>query len=296
MITFPHCKINIGLHVLGKRADGYHNIETVFYPVPLEDMLEMIPSKQDGLQLTNEGLKIEGDPASNIITKAYELLLPRISNIVPADLPGRVAGQLSAVHAPVPTRGVSACLYKSIPMGAGLGGGSSDGAFALKLLNDTFNLNLSHEELSGYAQQLGSDCAFFITRTPCYAEGRGEVLQPVKVSLKNYYLVILAPGVHVRTADAYASVVPRGASDAKLRDLIATPVDEWNEVIKNDFEPTVFEKYPAIRDLKNELYKAGAVYASMSGSGSSVYGIFREKMNAYGKWGQLACFERMMVL
>jgi 4-diphosphocytidyl-2-C-methyl-D-erythritol kinase len=238
MVAFPPCKINLGLNIIRRRPDGYHDIETCFYPVPWTDILEVIPS--DKFEFTTSGMAIPGD--DNLCVKAYQLL-----KAPPAK-----------IH-----------LHKIIPTGAGLGGGSSDAAWTLRLLNDVFDLKHSKEKLKEYAATLGSDCSFFIDDIPMIGKGRGEVLSPSTISLKGKFIVIITPDVHVSTADAYAGIIPGGRKV------------EWEgvmlEELKNDFEETIFKKFPEIRSIKEELYKAGAEYASMSGSGSSVYGIFPKK-------------------
>lgn len=246
MVAFPPCKINLGLNVVRKRVDGYHDLETCFFPVQWTDILEIIPSDQFSFTVT--GNIIPGDEKDNLCVKAHKLL-----NAPPAK-----------IH-----------LHKIIPTGAGLGGGSSDAAWTLRLLNDVFNLRLTKDQLRTYAAQLGSDCAFFIEDVPMKGTGRGEILSPVNVDLKGKYLVIIKPGVHVSTAEAYSGVVPR---ESKL-DIENVPVEQWKSKLKNDFEESVFRKFPQIASIKKSLYDAGALYASMSGSGSAVYGIFSEKID-----------------
>jgi 4-diphosphocytidyl-2-C-methyl-D-erythritol kinase len=252
MITFPFCKINLGLHVISKRADGYHNIETCFYPVPWKDILEIVPAKETKVFLT--GNEIPGDPTSNIAFKAYQLLR-REFNLDPVE-----------IH-----------LHKIIPHGAGLGGGSSDGAYALKLLNQLMELNLTNERLKTYALQLGSDCPFFIEAAPMVASGRGEILSPIAVDLSGLTLVIVKPPVMVSTADAYARITPR-ASEASLTSIIQEPLNNWRTLLKNDFEASVFSRFPVIQEVKFRLYDLGALYASMSGSGSAVFGLFKSSI------------------
>lgn len=236
MIAFPPCKINLGLNILRKRPDGFHDIETCFYPVRWTDILEVIPS--DKFEFTMSGNAIPGD--DNLCVRAHKIL-----NAPPAK-----------IH-----------LHKVIPTGAGLGGGSSDAAWTLRLLNDVFDLKHSKEDLKNFAAQLGSDCAFFIEDVPMIGTGRGEILTKANIDLTGKYLVIVKPDIHVSTAEAYASVVPK-ESPFDLNDIRS---------LKNDFEPSVFKKYPGIASIKDALYEAGAYYASMSGSGSSVFGIFNSK-------------------
>jgi 4-diphosphocytidyl-2-C-methyl-D-erythritol kinase len=248
MLTFPNAKINIGLTIVEKRSDGYHNLETVFFPIGWKDALEVIPSEVSSLTLS--GIPIQGDVNKNLVMKALQLLKADFS-----------IGEL-AVY-----------LQKNIPFGAGLGGGSADGACMLRLLNDYFKLHLSDDQLAAYAVRLGADCPFFIYNKPMFASGIGDRLEPVELSLRDYFIVVVKPDVAVSTADAYSMVVPRRPQQS-LKELIQQPVERWRETIGNDFETAVFAKYPAIAHLKAELYAQGALYASMSGSGSAVYGIF----------------------
>lgn len=249
MVAFPHCKINLGLHVVAKRPDGYHNIETCFYPVPWHDVLEIV--RADAFSFTQTGDAIPGDTGTNLCVKAWQLL-QQDHHLPPV-----------AMH-----------LHKILPLGAGLGGGSSDGAHVLVLLNRLFNLSLSDAALASYAARLGSDCAFFVTREPMLGTGRGEILEPVSVPLQGKFLVLIKPPVHVSTAEAYAGVRPAQPA-LSLRDIIEhRPVTTWRELLVNDFESSVFARYPEIQKIKEDLYAHGAVYAAMSGSGASVFGIF----------------------
>jgi 4-diphosphocytidyl-2-C-methyl-D-erythritol kinase len=253
MVSFPHAKINLGLNIVRKRPDGYHDLETCFYPIGWTDVLEIIPSSS--FQFSSSGLAIEGNDENNLCVKAYNVL--------------RKDFQLPSVHIH---------LHKIIPMGAGLGGGSADAAFTLRQLNINFDLGLSQLSLEKYAAQLGSDCAFFISNVPRFGTGRGEILSPVSVSLKDKYIVIIKPDVHVSTAEAFAGIKP-GTSSVSIKDVIENkPISEWKSYLKNDFEDSVFEKYPIIAKVKQELYNHGATYASMSGSGSTVFGIFNGKV------------------
>lgn len=253
MVTFPNCKINLGLHVVRKREDGFHDLETVFYPIPLRDALEIVQSPCKQTTLTISGLKIDGGAADNICVKAYELLkkdfaLPPVT-----------------IH-----------LHKVIPTGAGLGGGSSDGAFTLLLLNKKFDLNLTKDVLIKYALELGSDCPFFIKNNPCFATGRGEILEPVGIDLSTYKIVLINPGIHVNTGLAFSKIRPK-ADRLSVSEIIQQPIKNWKENLVNDFEESIFQQHSSIKEIKELLYSNGAVYASMSGSGSSVYGIFPEK-------------------
>jgi 4-diphosphocytidyl-2-C-methyl-D-erythritol kinase len=248
MIIFPNAKINIGLNVIERRADGFHNIETIFYPIKINDALEIIES--DELSVQSSGLEIPGRVEDNLCIKGYRLLKSDF------DIPP-----------------VKIHLHKHIPVGAGLGGGSADAAFFIRLLNQYFSLGLSDDRMMGYARQLGADCAFFIQNKPVFAFGRGDELEPVKLDLSNYKIVLVMPPVHVSTARAYGGVKP-AAVQHSLMELVYQPVTEWKNYIKNDFEKSIFKDHPEIRGVKATLYEAGAIYASMSGSGASVFGIF----------------------
>ena len=249
MICFPNAKINLGLHITSKRNDGFHEIETCMVPIPLFDALEIIiePKKSTW---TSSGLSIPGDPKDNLIAKAYQLLkkdFPNLPNI--------------AIH-----------LHKNIPMGAGLGGGSADAAFALNLMNNLFDLILDDFFLEEYATKLGSDCPFFIENTPKIATGRGEILNEVNVDLKGTHLVLINPGIHIGTKEAYAGVTPK-KPEKDLSEILKDK-KRWKEELKNDFEPSIFSNHPEIKQIKDSFYEAGAYYAAMSGSGSTVFGLF----------------------
>ena len=250
MICFPNAKINLGLTITDRRADGYHNLESVFYPIRLHDALEVVES--DELSFTSSGLAIPGNVDSNLCVKAYHLLAADFS------LP------LVHIH-----------LHKHVPIGAGLGGGSADAAFFLKLMNDKFELGLSVEQLETYASRLGADCAFFIKNKPVFATGIGDQLQEISLDLSSYYLVLVTPDVHISTAEAYRGVNP-ATPVYSLLESIQKPVSMWKNFIANDFEKHLFKAYPQIQALKSSLYEAGAVYATMTGSGSSVVGIFEK--------------------
>lgn len=250
MLAFANAKINLGLYVTEKRADGYHNLETVFYPVKINDVIEITDAEETTCQI--KGIDIPGSTEDNICLKAFELLKKDF------DLP---AQQIT--------------LLKNIPVGAGLGGGSSDAAFLIKLLNDKFQLSLNTHQMEDYARQLGADCAFFINNKPVFAEGKGDEFREVKVDLSDYKVVLVKPPVHVSTADAYSGIVPH-KSGVSLKELIQLPLKDWKPNLKNDFEKTVFLKYPEIAAVKQALYHEGAIFAAMSGSGSSVFAIFED--------------------
>ena len=256
MITYPNAKINLGLNIVEKRPDGYHNLETIFYPINLQDALEVTQLDGEGeYALTLSGTPIEGDPDQNLVVKTYRLLKKDFPDIPAID-----------IH-----------MYKHIPTGAGLGGGSADAAFMIKLLNEKFKLGLSIEKMEEYAATLGADCAFFIRNKPVFASGIGNIFEPIQLSLKGYYLVLVKPDIFVSTKDAFSLIQPMKPSQS-LREIVRMPVETWRATMKNDFENSVFQKYPEIAAIKDKLYDMGAIYASMSGSGSSVYGIFREQV------------------
>jgi 4-diphosphocytidyl-2-C-methyl-D-erythritol kinase len=249
MLVFPNAKINIGLNIVSKREDGFHNIETIFYPVKrLTDALEFIPSRGNSFSLS--GIKIEGNPSENLVLQAYSRLKEKF------DLPDL------SIH-----------LHKYIPTGAGLGGGSADASFMLKALQQYFKLPLGIDELMGEASRLGSDCPFYISNEVSSATGRGEILRPVSIDLEGKTLVIIKPPFSVNTKEAYSEIIPATPLE-NLTDLIKMPVKQWKDKIKNDFEPTVFQKFPELRLIKQSLYDLGALYASLSGSGSAIYAIF----------------------
>lgn len=248
MIVFPNAKINIGLNVVEKRPDGLHNIESIFYPVlELFDVLEVIVS--DRLEFTSSGISIPGNNQDNLCLKAYHL--------IKADF------DVAPVHIH---------LHKVIPIGAGLGGGSSDAAFTLKVLNQLFELNLTDEQLINYARKLGSDCAFFIKNQPVYAFGKGDEFEPITLDISKFDIEIEYPNIHVGTAEAYAGVKPK-KSEINLKEAIQLPISEWKNKLKNDFEDSIFPNHLQIKVLKEKFYSEGALYASMTGSGSAVFGL-----------------------
>lgn len=261
MIVFPCAKINLGLNIVGKREDGYHNLETVFYPIPLYDALEIkymdekFPSEV-ACDLKVTGNAVDCDERNNLVVKAYDLLAANF--------------KLPRVHAH---------LYKHIPSQAGLGGGSSDAAFMIRLLDERFRLNIGNPEMERYAAKLGADCAFFIEAEPAYAMGIGDELQPVDApqgNLNGYYLVLVKPNVAVSTKDAYSAITPKKPAK-NCRDIVRQPIETWKDELVNDFEAPIFKMHPELEEIKNKLYEQGAVYASMSGSGSALYGIFKKK-------------------
>ncbi|RZK80817.1 MAG: 4-(cytidine 5'-diphospho)-2-C-methyl-D-erythritol kinase [Pedobacter sp.] len=248
MLAFANAKINLGLHVTKKREDGYHDLETVFYPIKIQDVIEVTNANSTSCEIL--GVNIPGNPNDNLCVKAYEALKKNF------DLPPQ-----------------KITLLKNIPVGAGLGGGSADAAFLVKLLNNKFQLELSDEQMEDYVKPLGADCAFFIRNEPVLAYGKGDEFSPLDLDLSKYYFVLVKPEIHVSTADAYKGIIPT-VPTTSLKDLIHLPVKDWKSNIVNDFEFTVFQQFPEIEVVKNTLYKEGALFAAMSGSGSSVFAIF----------------------
>ena len=256
MVLFPHAKINIGLYITKKRKDGFHDLETCFFPVPWTDILEITPSEEFGF--SSSGLEISGAIENNLCYRAYELL--------------RQDHAFPPVHIH---------LHKIIPMGAGLGGGSSDAAFTLMGLRDLFQLPLINDDLQPYAAKLGSDCAFFLSKQAAFGKGKGDVLSPINASLQGKFLVLLYPAVGISTAEAYAGVKPEKAP-IDLRKAILK--ENWKETISNDFEKSIFPQHPLLASLKEEMYSLGASYAAMSGSGSTIFGIFDKKIDPPAGW------------
>lgn len=289
MIEFPNAKINIGLNVVAKREDGYHDIETVFYPVLLQDALEIkLMRPLDPAQLRKRieaGLMVQPDDAFlpfRLLSKKEDFPCCSLE-MTGNEFPFKAADNLVVkaylmLQQDFDLPSIDIKLYKHIPSGAGLGGGSSDCAFMIKLLNRRFNLRMRESMMERYAARLGSDCAFFISNTPSIATGRGEILNPIGLSLKGYTILLVKPDVAVSTAEAYAGVTPH-KPETSLADAVMRPVSEWRDCVFNDFEPSVFKKYPLLADIKQKLYDLGAEYAAMTGSGSTVYGIFSEPLD-----------------
>lgn len=253
MLAFANAKINLGLNITEKRSDGYHNIETIFYPVKLNDVVEITDAKETNCMV--KGIDVPGAAKDNLCLKAFNALRKDF------DLP---AQQIT--------------LLKNIPVGAGLGGGSSDAAHLVKLVNEKFKLGLSVAAMQDYVRELGADCAFFIENRPAFAFGKGDEFEPIAIDLSNYHLVLVKPSVHVSTAAAYAGIKPESPRRS-VKDLIHLPVEQWKGQLENDFEPSVFSGYPEIEQVKAGLYQSGALFALMSGSGSCVYGIFDQKVS-----------------
>ncbi len=255
MVIFPNAKINLGLFVTGKRSDGYHNIQSILYPIPLNDVLEIIKSPNGKFGFTASGIPVDGNHRDNLVVKAWQLL-QRDFDLAPVQ-----------IH-----------LHKSIPTGAGLGGGSADAAFLIRLINTIFELNLSVSQMQNYARMLGMDCPFFIENRPALAIDRGDRLSNIDIDLAGKFLVLVKPDCHVNTRDAYAGI-QAALPNVKLYDAIQQPVTDWRRLIKNDFEKTVFKSCPGLKTIKDKLYDHGAAFALMSGSGSSIYAIFDEAVD-----------------
>ncbi len=275
MISFPNAKINIGLNIIEKRDDGFHNIESVFYPVALCDALEVVENKEQTTEriiFTSSGIEIPGNANDNLCYYAYHLV---------------------AQDYPLPN--VKVHLHKHIPIGAGLGGGSADAAFFIRFLNEKFDLDISWGEMHNYARQLGSDCSFFISNKPAFAQQKGDVYESLNFSLKNYFIVLIYPNIHINTAKAYSGVIPKNAVRSLENDVLNLPIEEWKNYIYNDFENSIFPQFPEIKNIKEKLYSLGAVYASMSGSGSTLYGIFENKTELKNQFQNCFVWEGKML-
>jgi 4-diphosphocytidyl-2-C-methyl-D-erythritol kinase len=258
MVIFPNAKINLGLTVIRKRDDGFHDIESIFYPIGLCDALEYLPAGDktgtDTDSVTYSGqFPVEGKDICIILTD----MLRQSFSFPPL-----------RIH-----------IHKNIPSGAGLGGGSSDAAFLLRSMNDSYSFGLNQDQLEEVAERIGSDCPFFLRNSPCLVTGKGEYLQNISLTLKGYYLILICPGIQVSTAEAYREIIP-SHNAAGLKEMAGEPADQWKNLIINQFEEPVFKKYPVLKEIKEELYSIGAVYASMTGSGSAIYGLFRSEINA----------------
>jgi 4-diphosphocytidyl-2-C-methyl-D-erythritol kinase len=274
MIIFPNAKINIGLNIIEKRSDGYHNIESVFYPVKLQDALEVIENTDVATKkiiFTSSGIEIPGNADENLCCKAYYLINKEY---------------------PVPK--IKIHLHKHIPIGAGLGGGSADAAFFIRLLNDKFELGLAWGEMHNYARQLGSDCSFFVSNKPAFVEGVGDKFEALKLDLSKHYIALIYPNIHINTAKAYSRVVPKKAERSLENDILNLPIEQWKDFIHNDFEDSLFPQYPELKTIKGQLYSLGAVYAAMSGSGSSIYGIFKNKTDFQKHFGSYFVYEGIL--
>ncbi len=256
MIVFPNCKINLGLDIINKREDGFHNLETIFFPIPLTDILEILPAPNanEQVRFSTTGLVIDGNSSNNLCIKAYQLLQEHYT-----ELPA-----------------IQMHLHKIIPMGAGLGGGSADGAFALQLINDLFKLNISTQQLINFALALGSDCPFFIINKPCFGSGRGEILEPLLLDLSSYFFVLVNPKIHINTGWAFSKIQP-SVPTKSIKTIITQPIETWKNELQNCFEKAAIEEHIEIGNIKEYLYQQGAVYAAMTGSGSTVFGIFNKQ-------------------
>jgi 4-diphosphocytidyl-2-C-methyl-D-erythritol kinase len=259
LVTFPNAKINIGLNLIEKRSDGFHNIESCFYPIGWTDVLEI--SKAEQLSFKSTGLSIPGNGENNLCLKAFNLLKADFPNI----------------------ENIAIRLHKVVPIGAGMGGGSADGAFALKMINDVAKLNLDTETLQNYARKMGSDCAFFIENKPKFCFEKGDVFEGLQIDLKGYFIVLVNPNIHISTAEAYAGVKPK-LPNYNLKEALKTPIENWKNCIFNGFEESIFLHYPILNEIKTQLYQYGAIYSSMTGSGSTMYGIFENEIMEFPKF------------
>ncbi len=266
MICFPNCKINLGLSITEKRTDGFHNLETIMYPVNMHDILEIIVAPDNQFDFNSSGIKIAGELKNNLVAKAYKLLQAEYQ---------------------IPS--VKIHLHKMIPVSSGLGGGSSDAAFTIKLLNDIFKLGLSITEMQDYAGELGADCPFFIENKAVLASGKGDQFESINLNLKDYFFAIVKPNIMLSTPEVYSWIKPE-KTEISLKTCINQPIKSWSSNLKNDFEHEVFKRFPETKQIKDKLYKAGAVYASMSGSGSAVYGIFKTPISMENKFPGYFCW------
>ena len=258
MISYPNAKINLGLNIIERRPDGYHNLNTVFYPINLCDQLQILPQQNKDFNLSTKGnFPLDCSPEENLIVRTLRLI-QQLTNC----------------------NGANITLHKQVPFGAGLGSGSSDASHAAIMFNDIYQLGLTKEQLTQIVSRIGADCPFFIYNTPCFAEGIGDQLTPITIpQLSGYTLLLVKPDIHVSTKDAYHNIIPR-KPHSNIKDIVQLPVTEWSNLLVNDFESTVFSVYPQIGKIKDKLYSLGATYASMSGSGAAVFGIFSDIQQA----------------
>ncbi|MCZ4694447.1 4-(cytidine 5'-diphospho)-2-C-methyl-D-erythritol kinase [Ancylomarina euxinus] len=271
MLTYSNAKINIGLNIVEKRRDGFHNIETIFFPISMQDAIEIVDSKDDSpYTLSTSGIPINIEAKDNIVVKAYELIKAKYN--FPAQ----------NIH-----------LHKNIPFGAGLGGGSANAAYMIKLLNQKFKLEMSDEEMEDEVRILGSDCAFFIKNKPAFANEKGDRLNPIDLDLCDYHILLIKPDIHISTPEAYANIKPNKPKTS-LKELIKQPIETWKSTIINDFENSIFPKHPLLAKIKDELYEQGAVYASMSGSGSTMFGIFKNEPSILPEWEKHFCWKNRL--
>ncbi len=268
MLIYSNAKINIGLNIVEKRNDGFHNIETVFFPIGIRDAIEIADSKSEApYTFSASGIPINIDAKDNIVVKAYELIKAKY------DFPSQ------DIH-----------LHKNTPFGAGLGGGSANAAFMIKLLNKKFKLGMSTGEMEGEVKKLGSDCAFFIKNKPAFAIEKGDKMNSIDVDLSGYHILLIKPDVNISTPEAYAKIKPH-KPEKSLEELIKQPIETWRTTITNDFEDSIFPKHPQLAKIKNELYEQGAIYAAMSGSGSSMFGLFKDEPNILPQWEKHFCWK-----
>ncbi|MGZ2370877.1 4-(cytidine 5'-diphospho)-2-C-methyl-D-erythritol kinase [Ancylomarina sp. YFZ004] len=268
MLTYSNAKINIGLNIVEKRSDGFHNIETVFFPINMRDAIEIADSKGNSpYTFSASGIPINIEAKDNIVVKAYELIKAKYN--FPAQ----------DIH-----------LHKKIPFGAGLGGGSANAAYMIKLLNQKFKLGMSIEEMEDEVKKLGSDCAFFIKNEPAFAVEKGDKLSSIDLDLSGYHILLIKPDVHISTPEAYANIKAQ-KQEISLEELIKQPIETWKSSIKNDFENSIFPKHSLLAIIKEELYEEGAIYAAMSGSGSSMFGLFKNEPNILPQWEKHYCWK-----
>jgi len=255
MICYPNAKINLGLNVVSKRADGYHNLESIFLPIDWCDVLEVLPTRSSGIQFNVHGIEVMGETSDNLVVRAYQLVKRKFD-----------------------IDGVEVHLLKNIPTGAGMGGGSSDGVFMLKALCELFALSVSHDVMMDWAAALGSDCPFFLNNQPSVVSGRGEVVEPLAMDLHGYEVCVVHPGIHISTAGAFSAITPRPAR-FDLKNSATQPLSEWKKLFANDFQSPAIKTAPVIGEIIDHLYSSGAIYAAMTGSGSSVYGVYPKGVN-----------------
>lgn len=254
MIDFPGSKVNLGLRITQKLDNGYHSLESVFLPIQFSDVLEIIPTSDSETQFNYSGFEISGDSKNNLIYRAWQILNEDFS-IPPSKI----------------------YLHKVVPMGAGIGGGSADGSSMLKLINEHFKLGITQNKLELYAKELGADCPFFIRNKSAYVEGIGEIMSPISLNLSGYHFFLVAPGIHINTGEAFKNCQPK-QHETSLKEIIEkNSISSWKDLVKNDFEDYAFKSFPELRKIKEQMYKAGALYASMSGTGSSIYGFFEKE-------------------
>ena len=265
MVVYPNAKINLGLNITEKRPDGYHNIESVFLPIQLCDTLSIIENPK--FEFIQSGIKLDSEPENNLVVKAFRIL-EREFKLPP----------------------VSIQLEKNIPFGGGLGGGSSDASFCLKAVNSLFDLNINDDKLAEYSKKIGADCPFFIYNKPSLVKGIGDIITPIDINLNDYILVLVKPDFGVPTPLAYKNIQPQ-KSAYPINEVISKPIELWKNKLSNDFEFSVFKLFPELKEIKEKLYSLGAVYASMSGSGATMFGLFRGNQNVKNEFSNYFVFQ-----